>query len=1086
MSIRNISEINAELIPTTNVLDGEIIAIEDIVTAFFGEKARYTTDWTQWIKSNSLRKDTRSVNLGGPAALVRDGSTNNKILKDFFISSKLKETNSWDGSMSDVDTLSSDSDMILLGDALVLTPRVFEYKGYKTQLNKQEIHYSPYEGDAGSQTLCTNVDGFLLTDNTGILHPNPDTGNAVIDQTAKKQTKDNVAAYLYSHSRTGLYTNLVNNAGVTVVNTNAEDTKRIYTNTTYKKSNIAGDDADALNEIQGRYTPNIWGTADLFKDTAASIAQVFCENEYGIYFAGPSYKANDPTKSYRISNIQSKFYLRKNQPFSFSFDNRQYYKKIPETSFDSAKGSFFDLQETLDDFSIQSMKNVFTEGNLKDNITVIRWGSTDEKNKEHSYALCYYFKSNKFVLFEENAITRDGKTKYLYIKIDTGKTLKSIKPNDVFNIMIYPIGTKLAVILYENSDGIFKVEESNSIIFNVGHSLNIAEAPITLYFYGGSGITFDFKPVYHQAVGQFASNIKDFNYIPNTTQSSCTYIGKKGTGKLQNEVVTFSDETNDKYGYLSPCKIIFKKSNVETWFSDYFKEQDLEKKWIYYFRMYSNKNYITRNDDNEFIEYLNKLERYYSPAIYTAGILTIPNTLDINLIKDGNSKLKFVKNVSINQTVEGYSGSLTLYNKSMNSNQKGGQYTGDYRIKGVKPIKIEAKLKTTDRGLAGVSGFDSEIADQTVGKLNRLFTGYITTPQFNRSSNTADSTVTLTLSDASIKAKETFAFNLPIFDGYCNLAAIYYLGKYAGYSDDELLLYQNPYDENIKIRIVDQLQKGGNLFAGGCFNGHVDGFPRLSLSRPTISDGIVANLVSNLDSSVSGLNSYLSGLFDEISYNNITNNFQNYLSGLLNGFGISSTSTETFIANSESPSINGTSLHACLPLAGFFDAPNYMFQMGTPIWDCMKEIAEFTGFYLYANNWGNIVYSPPELALSPYSDFLFVEMPGDATYSNITNFNEIVALLSVSNPTDEIKNAVMIQGLQENNKNGWSLDPIISIRKQKGWPYNVEDPTYVPWLRWMIQRNPHWNDPARLDWNTTQLFARASRERSFVTLQGWG
>jgi len=1036
MGIRNIAEIKAELIQNISVKDGDTMTFKDVFNIIFADKTNFTTDYTEWLSTNAIQKDKRTTTQGGGSSAPQN-RTVKRNKKKWFITSLMDPANDW----SEEADKTGDPDLVLAGSSLVLAHNIMDVD-YPSQLNREEVHYV-YNVQINNGTKLnyakTDSDGKLTIDDAGTSKDaGDDDGNKI------------------ASPRSGMYSKSVENAE-TVSSTNSDDTKRVYTNTLTPM--VDGGPAD----LCANYTPNIWSDADT--NTSTTLQQYYDELFDGSIIHRGTISQENATataKDVLVGSVMSKFYLRKNQPFSLKFDltetseNAVQRKRKRNTIYnpDPTNASSDIIQSTLKLFGSEGLAPILKD-DLSDNSSIIiEWGNRAKDGSSFKYALVFYYATDRWALYKEVPVTATENPTYIYALLAGPTQLKGIDSTVGGTITIYPIGNEL--ILTKKISGQPDDEAENSVTFRLDEPILCGEGKIQLYFYGAENTKFTFFPIYHRAIGYLASDVKNFNkIIPDENKKvNLDYIGKVGLNHLTGDgTISFPDKNDSEnmYQYLAPCQLRWEHKTIgETgggWFSSYFSEQQQGEQEIYYIGFMSNKDYlvISRDDDktiNVDKESINRLNRYYSPGLYAGELFIFPEYIEVNLVPDGDLNLDYIKSASISQTVEGYTGSITLYNRAMDAKAKTGTYTDDYRIKGVKPIKISARIKSDDTGIASFGGITSEAGDATSADYNRLFTGYIVNRNFSRSGSDANSSVVeLPLEDNTLRAKDTYAMDLPVFDGYCHLAAFYYLAKYAGYLDDEIVLYQNPYKETDRYRLVDHLIGAGEGFLGDCFDGHTKGFPRTTLLRPS--------------------NTYLSG----------------------SGYPTTTDGTDT--SNVESIGIAGENLHACLPINGIHEAPNYMFQMGTSIWDCMRELTEFSGFYLFANNWGSLVYAPPEITLSPYIDFEFSEMPGDDRFENISDFNEIITNLSVNNPTDEIRNVVITQGLVI-GPDGEKLSPLVSIKTQDGWPNNIKDPTYIPWLRYLIQRNPHWNDPKRMQWNNAQMFDRVSRERAFGAWSAWG
>ena len=387
----------------------------------------------------------------------------------------------------------------------------------------------------------------------------------------------------------------------------------------------------------------------------------------------------------------------------------------------------------------------------------------------------------------------------------------------------------------------------------------------------------------------------------------------------------------------------------------------------------------------------------YSPAVFYTQITLVKDLETVDLAPNPQIDNCDVMEFSVNQAVEHSTASIVLNNREdceTASATAKGKYTfiqGTNNFTGIKPIQVKA-------------GYDGDT------ELSTVFTGFVSTRRYNRTSNN-DSTCGLECEDMSKKAKEQFAINLPFFDGWCHLAVIYYLGKEAGFTDDEILLFQDPVTGR-KERVVDYLTGDKDTFTGGCFDGHADDKPRGGL----------------------GLQSQY--------------------------------------------------LHMTLPLAILgVDEPNYNFTMGTPLWACMMRIREFTNFYLYANNFGNIIYGPPKRIVQD-SGKTFVEV------DTVGAFNEIRKQLSVTYDTAQMRNSVFLQGLTFlRNPDGKELGtwaPHVHIKTKPNFPKDIDEPSFAPWLRHALLRDPKYEFPNLARLAADEMFRRVTRQIIVADFTSWG
>ncbi len=316
--------------------------------------------------------------------------------------------------------------------------------------------------------------------------------------------------------------------------------------------------------------------------------------------------------------------------------------------------------------------------------------------------------------------------------------------------------------------------------------------------------------------------------------------------------------------------------------------------------------------------------------------------------------------------------------------------------------------------------------------------------------------------------EETYDISMPsvhafyangVYTHNCNLAVMYYLLRDAGYQDDEILMFQDRLDPTKQVTLRKVLEDAGSdpdTFSGGCFDGHVDGFPN----------------------AVPALNNLPGGI---------------------------------------SIKVPGPIIHATMPLAGFSDNPNYMFQMGQNTWECCQSTREFTGFYLYPNAFGNMIYQPAEVALlinspsaaSPQADhtsaeaitgggpsrvrFKFFEISRRMKSGEIeaTAYSQYQRKLNAVMNTQESRNALAIVGLLPiEERNGVITDWAAHITTKKLAEGNIEEAidsqAFAPWLKWAIIKNPHWNNAKYNQYLSEQYFARLTRPLVDVSFSAWG
>lgn len=547
---------------------------------------------------------------------------------------------------------------------------------------------------------------------------------------------------------------------------------------------------------------------------------------------------------------------------------------------------------------------------------------------------------------------------------DTGSFLK-------LNLAIYPIGNQLVVCDGEDGlrVGVKSARHDTVAIFNFENTLNISQGPVKITTYLGSA-TYVYSHVLHVSKGIFASpvvNIEKTGAIGEPIVS-VDFEGRVGAGQVKGEeIFTFPQGKDTFYDFLGD-------STIAT-------ESLIDDGLGYKLTLQSNVN----DEGNEF-------KRIYSPRVYSVQARVRPQTITVGMNPPVIDKKDIIR-VEVRQTCLGASASVTLNNRNLSTcpPTAGGKYN-IASFSGVKPIEIKYAV--------------------TGSRLQKRFTGYVVERAFSLGSKGTKSDITLTCEDVSIKAKNSFAVNLPLFDGWCHLAAFYYLAKEAGYSDDEIV-----YDRDGNVKLTSILQGDITNMTGGCFAGH-EGTPFL-----------------------------------------------------------------------------GQVIHAPLPLPNDKFSPFYMFPMGTSIWNCMNEIRKFSGFYLFANESGQLVYAPPEnvfssgnLTTGTGETSKFVEQGGQAINNNQLRFTEVQGQLNVTHRPINSKNELLVVGYDTraiDSTDGVGA-PLFQVVRQDGWPNNTTSPNYIPWKAITILRNPMWNDSARVAFIAAETFKRINRPYIFVSWSSFG
>lgn len=553
------------------------------------------------------------------------------------------------------------------------------------------------------------------------------------------------------------------------------------------------------------------------------------------------------------------------------------------------------------------------------------------------------------------------------------------------NLAVYPIGNSIVVTDGEDGlrAGVKASRHDTQAIFNLNHVVDAAPGPVKITTYLGSA-AYSYLQLLHIGTGLFTS--PTVQLLPKGTQATTPiltvdYEGRIGAGALtssQNQKFTLPEGEDTFYDFLSDCSLDAKidESNGSTHYE----------------------LVLTSNANSE-----KEFDRIYSPRVYKIQARLRPRTVTVNMDPDPQIDNTDVIKIDVDMASEGSSATVVLNNRNLDHcpPRAGGKYLQAGFV-GVKPIQIKY----------GITGD---------GALSTRFTGYITNRSFSLGGKGTKPTVTLHCEDVSIKAKNTYAVNLPIFDGWCQLGAFYYLAKEAGYSDDEIV-----FDRHGNTKLTSLLQGDIENMTGGCFAGHAGGIVQQS----------------------------------EV-------------------------------------------LHAPLPMPAHKEQPYYMFSMGTTIWNCMQEIRKFSGFYLFPNHLGQLVYAQPDTvfsgslssAVSGYgsnsggSSGAFIEQGGQKIgASNTARFAEVQNLLSVKHEPIRSKNHVVIIGYTFGGKESSVPigNPFFEVQSDKDWPNNVTNPNYIPWKAVTILREPHWNDSARIAFIAAETFRRSNRPFMYASWSSFG
>ncbi len=676
--------------------------------------------------------------------------------------------------------------------------------------------------------------------------------------------------------------------------------------------------------------------------------------------------------------ISSDFSLGTNQPFSFRY-------KLHSPFDSAAMKAAFDTEFKTDDEKekrpVNTFKQFYPEKLRTQSAFELYFGGREESGEGHFVVLVFYENGTIAAFLEDIQPTETTESTWVPLgtsSLPKGAAKSGAKAREI-DVSIYPVGNVL-YIYHSIQPSTEDTRERKFSTFTFPTALQLLDNVVTVISYQGS-VEFAFYPIIHKSAGILRSPVIQTNFEPDVELINVAYLGKIGVG-VRTSPISFPDANDGKDDGKPQYKYL---ENTEIRHQILVEESEEGSDAVTY---EVGLNHLGETDE----------EKIHSPAVFQTQYMAIPPLTTVDLSPNPQIDNEDVMAIQISDTVEGSQCSITLNNRKPADEARAslpsfGNYTfrqGINNFTGVKPIRVSIGYEGEDLGLI------------------RRFTGFIVDRQYSRSSPTS-SICTLTCEDRSKQLKENYAVNLPIYDGWCHLGVIYDLAKEAGFTDDEILLFEDPLTGN-KRRIRDTLEGDPDTRSEGCFDGHIDGFP---------SQGIDGQ--------------------------------------------------------------PGAFIHQTLPLVPLHEAPNYMFQMGTSLWDCMMAVREHSQWYLFCNSNGNLIYSPPR-SQQVSRGKVFREV------DRVQAFDEFQRNLNAQHDTRGQRNAVIIWGLipaEDGNGNPiWAPD--IHVRRQKDWPNNVGVPSYYPWLRWTLRRNPKWNDHERNRAIADEVFRRVRREQIIATFGAWG
>jgi hypothetical protein len=160
--------------------------------------------------------------------------------------------------------------------------------------------------------------------------------------------------------------------------------------------------------------------------------------------------------------------------------------------------------------------------------------------------------------------------------------------------------------------------------------------------------------------------------------------------------------------------------------------------------------------------------------------------------------------------------------------------------------------------------------------------------------------------------------------------------------------------------------------------------------------------------------------------------------------------------------------------------PAFKFQEGTPIFDCIRQIAAKTGKWSYVDNLGKFHYVRQS---KDYGEEwkTYKEVP------TVDAYDEWLTLEGVKNSSDT-RNAIMVAGLSPYTEN---VAPTLyyAIRKpdyENPALGTIDGPDFLPWLDWVLYQDARLNSQDAVNAMADRLESNNNRVRQTINGRVWG
>lgn len=779
--------------------------------------------------------------------------------------------------------------------------------------------------------------------------------------------------------------------------------------------------------------------------------------------------------------ITSEFSLKKNQPFSFKFTLFDY------TAEQKAGLIAKELKQVFDPNSNTVGASQYNSEAYTPHV-VITWGGGN-------YQLTFFNNGIVRLMYQGNQVGKDW--------VIPGKK-EDIKQQ--VQLTVYPLGN--AIYVYSGGVSTEATVKRLFRAFSFDKAVEISAGKISLAFRCGKG-KFNFSPVVHHNNGRITSPLIGTGFVPDSKLFNVAYVGKFGVG-VRESPISFPD-VNDKkevFGYL--------KNNVSIEYAFNDVKDDI-------FTYSLNLN-VKSDVDNEFYD----LDKFYQAAVKdidtavgvaqnsvndgSATTAQATSTLQSSITSTFNTLVtntesnlgKIFKNLEMpaNSTtlingkkvdLLGYLGGLSdqlgsnLWGYGSNATSQTRKIKNNFK-KNVNRMKI---MKAGDNIYSPAVFFSQitfkkDLADVNLNPNPQIENSDVMQISVEQKVEGASASFVLNNRQPCGGNSNEAIGKYTYIPGETNFCGIKPITIKAGYSGEQS-------DSDLPVLFTGYLTKRN--YSRPAANQSIVSCQCEDVSKK-LKEQFAVNLPFFDGWCVQAVVYYLckqAGFQDDeiLLYQNPQTGQKVRIRDILVG------DPDTFTGgcfdghiNEDPPGVGsfpGSYLHMTLPLAALgVEEPNYNFSFGTSLWACLQRIREFSSFYLYANNYGNIVCGPPK-AIIRDTGLQFKEV------DTAQEYNEFTKRLDIDFDTSDTRNMVYVQGLTFlGNANAGGKDalgqwvPHIHIKRKSNFPNDIGDHSYAPWIRYAFMRNPKWEFPSLTALAAEEMFRRLVKLKANSSFSAWG